>query len=96
MGVYIYVDRRRTAALTFPVSGEVEQQDVGAEERQVVQGLELLLQLGVGQLGLQQGGQVSEHHRVQGGRPGGGARDTGLTPPETTYIRPLADLIDFA
>lgn len=41
--------------LTSAVSGEVEQQDVGAEVVQVVEGLQVLLQFPVGQFGLQDG-----------------------------------------
>lgn len=55
--------------LTSAVSGEVEQQDVGAEAAQVVEGLQVLLQFPVGQFGLQDGRQVTEHVGVQRRRP---------------------------
>lgn len=55
----------RGGDLTAAVLGEVEQQDVAAEAAQVVQGLEVLLQFAVGQLGLQDGGQVAEDVGVQ-------------------------------
>ncbi len=57
------------AALTSAVSGEVEQQDVAAEARQVVQRFQVLLQFPVGQFGLEDGSQVTEHVGVQRRRP---------------------------
>lgn len=57
--------------LTSAVSGEVEQKDVGAEAAQVVQRLQVLLQLPVGQFALEDGRQVSEHVGVQRRRPAG-------------------------
>lgn len=57
--------------LTSAVSGEVEQQDVGAEVAQVVQGLQVLLQLSVGKSALQDGSQVAEDVGVQRRRPAG-------------------------
>lgn len=55
--------------LTSAVSGEVQQQDVGAEAAQVVQRLQVLLQFPVGQFALQDGRQVTEHVGVQRRRP---------------------------
>lgn len=55
--------------LTSAVSGEVEQQDVGAEVGQVVEGFQMLLQFPVGQFGLQDWCQLTEHVGVQRRRP---------------------------
>lgn len=57
------------SALTSAVSGEVQQQDVGAEVVQVVQRLQVLLQFPAGQFGLEDGRQVTEHVGVQRRRP---------------------------
>lgn len=51
--------------LTSAVSGEVQQQDVGAEAAQVVQRLQMLLQFPVGQFALEDRRQVTEHIGVQ-------------------------------
>lgn len=59
--------------LTSAVSGEVQQQDVGAKVGQVVEGLQMLLQLPVGQFGLQDRCQVTEHVGVQRRGPATGS-----------------------
>lgn len=64
--------------VTSPVPGEVEEQDVAAEAAQVVQRLQVLLQLGVGEFTPEDRGQVAKHVGVQGGRPAGpGGGDSG-------------------
>lgn len=60
---------QRGLGLTSAVSGEVQQQDVGAEVAQVLEGFQMLLQFPVGQFGLQDGRQVSKHVGVQRRRP---------------------------
>lgn len=57
--------------VTSAVSGEVQQQDVGAEVAQVVEGFQMLLKSPVWQLGLEDGSQVTKHVCVQRRRPAG-------------------------
>lgn len=52
------------------VPGEVEAEDGGAVVAQVLQGLQVLLQFPVGQLGLQERRQAAEDQGVEGGWPG--------------------------
>lgn len=51
--------------LTSAISGEVQQQDVGAEVGQVFKRLQVLLQFPVRQFGLEDGRQMTEHVGVQ-------------------------------
>lgn len=62
--------------LTSAISGKVEQQDVGAEVGQVVEGFQMLLKFPIWQFGFQDGCQVTKYISIQRRRPAGKSHGT--------------------